>query len=969
MTMIISTLIANKNANKPPEVPQRPAEWLMRRLWRRLWPTPIAALLLLAAGMTGLVHGAPPKDIVHSWQRVYYGELDGQQSLLFAERFHRAKPALADIDGDGDLDLFIGRGDGRIAYFENQGTAKRSAFRLITEAISAQQDNGKLLPIDVGHNAAPVLVDIDGDGDLDLFVGSARGRLLFFANQGNRLLPTFRLANPHFLGRSLGLNLVAKFPDLNGDGLPDLSIGNEAGEFFIARNQGTREVPRYCLEADSSPQCLSPLKMLGRLDPEDNAVPEWHDWDGDGDLDLLVGKSDGTIAYLRNIGDARSGQWELAQARFHFLDAGGYAAPLFADLNGDRAADLLLAGDSERVAYYSRRPDDRRSPLWLEDKNLLQVRRLSGFQTRVRAAAGDLDGDGDIDLIVGARNGQLLYYENVGSKDKIAFRSPAAPLLPTGQRAFSAPALADLDMDGDLDLVVGGREGRLEWIENTGSPSNPQWTLRSLFLGKVDVGALSSPLVTDVDGDEDLDLLVGNSLGNVIYYENQGDGGSAQFVLRTVRFADLQLPNNASPALFAWDPQGSPDLVVGNQAGTLIPAVRDPAVKVSDRGAYQSSAPWAGLLASAYSAPQFTDLTGDGRPDLLLGTGAGALLLWRYEGSAGRKQIARADRPREANAVDTRTAEKTRSSLGIVAAANSGAAPPAPPATGVAENLPLEPLFVYEPSSLEKLRAGRNTRPAFFDYNNDGRPDLVLGTGAGQLLLYENAGDRQHPTWRKVNGAFAAYEHGRNAAPFFADLDGDGDRDLAVGNEQGQVLYWENTGSAAHPEFTYRGKAFASVRAGKNAIPAFSDLDNDGRLEMLVGNLKGEIRLYQAKREAPLTFDLVMLRFLGVDVGVSASPTFGDLTLQQRPFLLVGSDKGTVRILAPTGTSPLRSSGWRENKSYLEGLRLPPGSHPALADVDGDGDLDLIVGSDRGEVYFYRNDAKLNEVLQASARR
>ena len=170
-----------------------------------------------------------------------------------------------------------------------------------------------------------------------------------------------------------------------------------------------------------------PRHQFGKLDPEDNAAPSWVDWDGDGDLDLMVGKSDGKIDYYRNIGNRVQGHWELMQSRFLILDSGGYASPLFHDLNGDGRPDLLLAGAGERIAYYVNRPGEIGADLWLEERNGLRMANLGRFQSRLHFASGDLNGDGRPELVVGTRGGRLLIYENVGGKGRIALRSPASP--------------------------------------------------------------------------------------------------------------------------------------------------------------------------------------------------------------------------------------------------------------------------------------------------------------------------------------------------------------------------------------------------------------------------------------------------------------------------------------------------------------------------------------------------------------
>jgi hypothetical protein len=928
---------------------------------------------------------AESRGVIHTWRRIYYGVLDGQTSLLFFEGLDRSKPALGDLDGDGDLDLVVGTADGHLAYFENQGTAKKPVWRLVNEALSALPQSGAVgadpdtpQAIALGANAAPALVDIDGDGDLDLFVGNAAGKLAFYRNIGNRYLAMFRLESPDVLGASLGLNLVPTFADVNGDGLPDLTLGNEAGEVYLLYNQGTRAAQRYCARTEGAPpECLAVPEKLLQLSGADNAVPEWVDWNRDGVLDLMVGKNDGTVAYYSNIGTRLRPALEQQEARFNILDIGGYAAPAFADLNGDGIPDLLLAGDGERMAWYRTQMQGHTPELWLEDSNALQARRLGRFDTRIHVAAGELFGHGRPDLVVGTASGQLLVYENLGGQDLPAFRASGDAILPTSQRGFSAPALVDLDGDGLLDLVVGDRNGRLELIRNVGTKQGPKWRAGELFLGRVDVGALSVPLFSDVDGDGLPDLLVGSNRGQVILYRNTGTAQQPAFQLTTTRFGGVTVGAAAAPSLFAWNPKAPPDLVVGSRDGSLLHVVRNPNLPVSDRGAFQAQAqPWTGLRAPSYSAPLFADLTGGGRPYLLLGTGRGEILLWRYEGSVSPEQIARQARRGGGNAVGRppplRAGEKTPASEWAEADGPAGApivAATSPPAAAQAAGPPgQEPVFVLEPGMFSGVEAGKNTAPAFLDYNGDGRPDLVVGNHEGRLLLFENLGPAALPRWKLVPDGLGAIRVGRNAAPVFGDLRGSGTSDLIVGMEDGSLAYFENTGSAAQPRFTRRPDALRGVRVGSNAMPALADLDGDGTLELLIGSLRGNLMYYRRKSARSLDFDLIERRFVGLEPGVNASPSFGDLVQKGRPVLLIGSDRGPVRILERTSTSPFHSSGWRDNPTFLAGQRIPPGSHPVLVDLDGDGDLDLAVGTAAGPLLFFRNQAvqKLDETPPAA---
>ena len=239
----------------------------------------------------------------------------------------------------------------------------------------------------------------------------------------------------------------------------------------------------------------------------------------------------------------------------------------------------------------------------------------------------------------------------------------------------------------------------------------------------------------------------------------------------------------------------------------------------------------------------------------------------------------------------------------------------------------------------------------------------MVGTKSGRLLLFHNLGPPIDPRWKLADEAFANYHHGRNPAPVFADVDGDGDLDLAVGNENGRVFYWENTGTAKKPAFTHRPEILREVRVGKNAVPVFADLDGDSRPDLLVGNLRGWLALYVQGQA--LAFLPVTRRYLGFDVGINSSPHVGDLTASGLPALLVGSDRGPIAALLATGTSTMTSSGWKRNSAYFEGLSLPLGSHPALADLDRDGDPDLFVGSESGRIFFYRNHVRIPELAEA----
>ena len=208
----------------------------------------------------------------------------------------------------------------------------------------------------------------------------------------------------------------------------------------------------------------------------------------------------------------------------------------------------------------------------------------------IRALAGDLD------LVGGEESGKLIYLENTGSSRTPEFVErigTANPFDGIDVGVYSAPALGDLDGDGDLDLVVGEESGKLIYIENTGTSTEPEFAefvafldfspkssysysysylydddyvdddyvptmppsrqsnYSNLFAG-IDVGYESIPVFADLDGDGDLDLAVGNLDGKLNYIENTGTSTTPKFVQLTGRanpFDGMDIASRSAPAL------------------------------------------------------------------------------------------------------------------------------------------------------------------------------------------------------------------------------------------------------------------------------------------------------------------------------------------------------------------------------------------------------------------------------------
>ena len=579
----------------------------------------------------------------------------------------------------------------------------------------------------------------------------------------------------------------------------------------------------------------------------------------------------------------------------------------------------------------------------------------------------DLDNDGDLDLVVGAVDGHLYYYENTGSRSQPVFteRTDAAnPLAGIDVGHYSTPAFADLDGDGDLDLVVGEGAGSLHYYENTGSHSQPDFTERTGAADPVDginVDDVSIPTFVDLDGDGDLDLVVGEWDGILNYYENTGTRSQPDFTERTGAanpLAGIDVGDYRTPTFTDLDGDGDLDLIVGEWNGTLDYYENTGTRSQPDFTERTGAAnPFAGIDKDYAIFPAFADLDDDGDLDLVVGKDVG--YLYYYENTGTRTEgdfnpySLKEDNGDAVAGVNT----QYTMSVGDVFQGTLNNT------TGDEEN----PIF--------GVRVEDHNMPAFADLDGDGDLDLVVSEyhltrdeRDGTLHYYENTGSHSQPTFTERTGAdnpLEGLDMDYRSAPTFADLDGDGDPDLVVGNLYGNLYYYENIGSRSQPAFTETSGAnnpLDGIVVEWGAAPAFADLDGDGDLDLVVGEHDGILRYYEnigtpgqptftehSGADNPLD---------GVDMGKNAvlMPTFADLDGDGDLDLVVGENEGILHYYENTGTGSQPVFTERTGAANpLAGIDVGGNSTPTFADLDDDGDLDLVVGEWDGVLNYYEN--------------
>ena len=542
-------------------------------------------------------------------------------------------PSFADLDGDGDLDAVVGEDGGTLNYFENTGTATAPAFTDRTGA--ANPFNG----IGVGQYSTPSFADLDGDGDLDAVVGNVNGNLHYFENTGTATAPAFTertgAANP-LDAVNVGLESAPSFADLDGDGDLDAVVGDLYGTLHYFENTGTAFAAAFT-------ERTGPANPFNGVDVGGWTRPSFADLDGDGDLDAVVGNVNGNLHYFQNTGSATAPAFTErtgAPNPFNGVDLGLFSAPSFADLDGDGDLDAVVGEQFGTLNYFLNTPP---APVFAEQTgaaNPLNAVNVGFYST---PSFADLDGDGDLDAAVGAVDGTLRYFENTGSASAPAFtaRTGAAnPFNGVNVGGLSAPSFADLDDDGDLDAVVGAVDGTLHYFENTGSATAPAFTERTgaanPFNG-VNVGLSSAPSFADLDGDGDLDAVVGSNYGTLHYFENTGSAVAPAFTERTGAanpFDGVNVGFSSAPSFADLDGDGDLDAVVGVVDGTLHYFENTGTALAPAFTARTGAAnPFNGVDVGYTGTPSFADLDGDGDLDAIVGASDGTLHYFKNTGA------------------------------------------------------------------------------------------------------------------------------------------------------------------------------------------------------------------------------------------------------------------------------------------------------------------------------------------------
>lgn len=477
-------------------------------------------------------------------------------------------PAVADVNGDGDMDVLTFSSVGfYIEYYENLsvengGCSDSTIFDLVTDCWGSIKETGITesvildtcgsgktdLDPDPGvggprHPGSTLMAyDEDFDGDIELVVGDISfPNLNRFFNGGSNGVDLVTDQDTAFPAYDVTFDLeifpAAFYEDINNDGRKDMIAAPSAPRksenvncSWLYLDVGTGNNVVFELQTDS-------FLVRDAIDLGEGAHPCFFDYNADGRMDLLVGNYGyfdaanfyiGTLTLMENVGTA--------------------SAPAFKIVDRDYLNLSQLLVDNQNVR-------------------------------NITPTVGDLDDDGDIDLMIGDATGQLHYYENTaGQGNTASFTLVGAEYSGIDVGNFSSPFLYDVNHDGVLDLLIGRQRGEVHYFENRGTAQNPQFddVADNTFFGGIDVGlsgfitGYSMPLVVELDNDGIEYLLVGNEVGYIeLYRLDQNKLYTGAFDQVYWHYSAIDEGERTSIAVADIDGDGKYEMVTGNYRGGL----------------------------------------------------------------------------------------------------------------------------------------------------------------------------------------------------------------------------------------------------------------------------------------------------------------------------------------------------------------------------------------------------------------
>ena len=519
---------------------------------------------------------------------------------------------LRDYNCDNKMDILSSH-KGGIRVYKNTSIENELSFELI-DTIRTNRGSGPtnlyVSSVDIPH-----IGDIDYDGDLDILTFGVIGSHVewhknnsvenfgtcdslnfeledecwgdFSENFSNNSVTLYdceksKISANSIESRHSGSTLTAL--DLNDDSYFELLLGDITFDNIVMLENSASSEDAIMISQDTGFPNYSESVNISRF-----PAAYYFDFDNDTKKDLIVAPNGNNVShnfeniwFYKNQAADESVNLNLI-ARNALLDqmieVGSGAHPVFFDYNNDSLMDIVVANygyytesgnyNSQLALYENIGSTNNPEFEWVTD-DYSDLGTLN-FENNITPTFGDLDGDGDQDMILGDSNGKIHLLNNIYFNNASNFFIDAIEYFDIDVGSFASPFLIDLDRDGDLDLIIGSRQGQIFHYNNEGSPSEPNFVLVNEQFGNINLTdpiygtAYTTPSM--IDGENGYELFVGTEKGTWYHYTNIDDNLDGSFAEISDTIILYSKGIRSAPAVYDLNDDGWNDMLLGIYTG------------------------------------------------------------------------------------------------------------------------------------------------------------------------------------------------------------------------------------------------------------------------------------------------------------------------------------------------------------------------------------------------------------------